>query len=242
MRLSLLAALLLLLSLTLALPNASYGVTVLGNGTGALLQNDLTDPEGDGDDAGNNYNATFFANKEPGFGGGEFAFNVFDNKVGGGNDKWCCNPASAASPTIVGADFGADQYILTHFTIANNDTDSREPDVWAVQGSNDGVTWDDIFTYDNDGTGAFFAADGDNDDNEVLRYDAGTDFVLPTTAYSQFRLFVESDTGGGGLQISEFELFGTLFEEVPEPTSVAIWSVIGLGLAGFGWFRMRRKN
>ena len=29
---------------------------------------------------------------------------------------------------------------------------------------------------------------------------------------------------------------------VPEPTSVAIWSLIGLGLAGFGYYRVRRKK
>lgn len=29
---------------------------------------------------------------------------------------------------------------------------------------------------------------------------------------------------------------------VPEPTSIAIWSLIGLGLAGFGYYRVRRKK
>ncbi|MDE0636331.1 MAG: hypothetical protein OXI43_10840 [Candidatus Poribacteria bacterium] len=63
---------------------------VLGTGTGALLGGDLTDPEDDGaPDADEGYNAIFSANDEPGFGGGEFAFNVFDNILGGGNAKWC---------------------------------------------------------------------------------------------------------------------------------------------------------
>lgn len=39
-------------------------------------------------------------------------------------------------------------------------------------------------------------------------------------------------------------LFGAEEEPpiVPEPTSIAIWSLIGLGLAGFGYYRVRRKN
>ena len=63
---------------------------ILGTGTGSLLGGDLTDPEDDGDpEADKGYNAIFSANEEPGFGGGEFAFNVFDNRLGPGNDKWC---------------------------------------------------------------------------------------------------------------------------------------------------------
>ena len=63
---------------------------ILGTGTGSLLGGDLTDPEDDGDpEADKGYNAIFSANDEPGFGGGESAFNVFDNRLGPGNDKWC---------------------------------------------------------------------------------------------------------------------------------------------------------
>ncbi len=63
---------------------------VLGTGTDSLLGGDLTDPEDDGAaDANEGYNATFTSSEEPGFGGGEFAFNVFDNQLGGGNAKWC---------------------------------------------------------------------------------------------------------------------------------------------------------
>ena len=63
---------------------------VLGTGTGSLLGGDLTDPEDDGNpEADEGYNAIFTANEEPGFGGGESAFNVFDNQLGPGNAKWC---------------------------------------------------------------------------------------------------------------------------------------------------------
>ena len=70
--------------------NIAQAEEVLGTGTGALLGGDLTDPEDDGNpEANEGYNAIFTANEEPGFGGGEFAFNVFDNRLGPGNDKWC---------------------------------------------------------------------------------------------------------------------------------------------------------
>ena len=63
---------------------------VLGVGTDSLLGGDLTDPEDDGNpEADEGYNAIFSANEEPGFAGGENAFNVFDNVLGPGNAKWC---------------------------------------------------------------------------------------------------------------------------------------------------------
>ena len=41
--------------------------------------------------------------------------------------------------------------------------------------------------------------------------------------------------------LASFGLQSPLATAVPEPASVAIWSLIGLGLAGFGYFRIRRK-
>ena len=70
--------------------NIAQAEKVLGVGTGSLLGGDLTDPEDDGDpEADKGYNAKFTANDEAGFGGGESAFNVFDNQLGPGNAKWC---------------------------------------------------------------------------------------------------------------------------------------------------------
>ena len=42
--------------------------------------------------------------------------------------------------------------------------------------------------------------------------------------------------------LAVFGLAGTAVEVVPEPASIAIWSLIGLGLAGFGYSRTRRKK
>ena len=49
--------------------------------------------------------------------------------------------------------------------------------------------------------------------------------------------------GNGNIVLSEFNVFAqTQAAPVPEPASVAIWSLIGLGLAGFGFNRIRRKK
>ena len=89
--LSVLIALMLMIPfLVICSSNMASAEKVLGTGTGSLLGGDLTDPEDDGDpEADKGYNAIFSANDEPGFAGGESAFNVFDNQLGPGNAKWC---------------------------------------------------------------------------------------------------------------------------------------------------------
>ena len=58
---------------------------ILGTGTASLVGGDLTDPEDDGDpEADNGYNATFHANDEEGFGGGESAFLSDTHECGHG--------------------------------------------------------------------------------------------------------------------------------------------------------------
>lgn len=88
--LSILAALILIIPfLVIITSDMAQAEEVLGTGTGSLLGGDLTDPEDDGDpEADKNYNAKFSASDEPGFAGGESAFNVFDNVLGPSNAKW----------------------------------------------------------------------------------------------------------------------------------------------------------
>ena len=120
----------------------SYSVTVLGTGTSALVGDDLTDPENDGvDGAHTNWNwSSISASSEPRW-TGEGSYNVFDNKVGSSQNKWCCN-----GPTQWIAVEFAQAYVLTSFTITSgNDVPSRDPDVWKIQGSNDGTNWTTIF-------------------------------------------------------------------------------------------------
>ncbi|MGI9242983.1 MAG: LamG-like jellyroll fold domain-containing protein, partial [Verrucomicrobiales bacterium] len=176
---------------------------VLGIGTEALLGGDLTDPEDDGDPESDlNYNAVFDSNEEMGFAGGEFAFNVFDNLLGPGNDKWCCGN-DPGFPYWIQATF-EQPIVLTHFTLSSaNDTINRDPRVWEMQGSNDGENFDTIFRQDDPQAGLWI------DRLEVLQFTSGLNYSEPA-AYETIR-FICFATGlgsGARFQVGEIELFG----------------------------------
>ncbi len=179
---------------------------VLGTGTESLLGGDLTDPEDDGQpDADEGYNAIFTANDEPSFGGGENAFNVFDNQLGGGNAKWCCGPNGGIPDDGLHITAELEQtYILTHFTVSSaNDAPARDPIVWEVQGSNDGEDFTTIFAHEGDSLWT--------ERLQVIRFDAGDDYDAQTEAYKFFR-FVTLTTAAGEtgayFQLGEIEYFG----------------------------------
>src|SRR5690606_27642399 len=97
-------------------PNSTPGgvrLEYLGTGTGSLIGGDLTDPEDDIDDSffeGDFFNwVSVTGSSEVNF-GGEGALDVFDNKLGPGDDKWCCDPA----PQELTVEF-AEPVALTHF-------------------------------------------------------------------------------------------------------------------------------
>lgn len=248
-----------LLSLTMALmigfitAGNAEAFTVRGTGNAALRGNDLTDLDdvhnegayvGVGNTAG--FDAVFFANDEPGFGGGEFAFNVFDNATGGGGNKWCCGP-NTGFPLIVGADFSTTILAsepatagiqLEAFTLtSSNDTANRDPRVFAVEGSNDTTdgfdgTWDVIFER-TDGTTNLFTSR-----NQVVEFSSvAGDVFQSTSTYKAFRLNTTATnaTSGAFHALSEFELFGEVVNAVPEPTSAAL-----LGLGALAMVRRRR--
>ena len=240
------------LVVALEVRSAHAAPIVRGTGNGALIGNDLTDVGNNGVEGGyvngasvppavlSGFDARFFASSEANFGGGENAFNVFDNLTGGGNEKWCCEGA-AGDPNFngpgngigvfVGADFsqtlapGPLGIVLDRFTLtASNDSPGRDPDVFSLQGSNDGTSWTDIYTFNSDGTNIFGGVR-----DRVLEFSvANGDFVLPA-GYDQFRLFVDSVNGDGVFALSEIELFGNIANlNVPEPGSLFVWSMIAL--------------
>ncbi|GAA0854699.1 PEP-CTERM sorting domain-containing protein [Aliiglaciecola litoralis] len=216
---------------------SSHASLVLGTGTGALIGGDLTDPENDGAaDANVNYNASFNSSHEPFFGGGEGAFNVFDNILSPRNGKWCCNGPGTAAQDLSGgnlrsvwveANFDDKRYVLNTFTLASaNDVPGRDADQWRILGSNDGINYNTIFEYDNNGTAIWNAR------YQVVAFSSDMgDFAEQNMAYSIFRYEAYSVVNNSMHQLGEFEIFG----QIPEPTSIAL---LGLGLLGL---RARRK-
>lgn len=211
-------------------------VTNLGTGGGSLIGNDLTDLGNNGIEGSyvnppvtlpgdlGGFDAVFFGDDEPNFNppNNEGAFNVFDNLKGGGQNKWCCNSANAGDGVHVGADFtntllaglpaGAG-IVLTHFTITS-DNDSginRDPDIWSIQGSNDGSTWTDIFSYNIDGNSPFDDFGG-SAENRTLRYDGGgADFATPAP-FHMIRYLATSSVNSNNHALGELEFFGTVFD------------------------------
>jgi hypothetical protein len=213
----------------------AHAVTSLGTGDLALIGRDLTDQDDIHveDVLFTGFDATFTSNEEPGFDGAEFAFNIFDNLTGGGINKWCCGSLTAGVPNLpfwVDADFGVGKgVLLTSFTLtSSNDTPNRDPRAFRIQGSNDGVTYTDIFVRTDTTTNPFALR------NEVLLFDSA-DFTANTTPYQIIRYQTDATgtTAGAFHALAEVEYFGTI---VPEPSAFAL-----VGLAGLGLILHRRR-
>ncbi len=176
--------------------------TALGTGTAALLGGDLTDPENNGSDAtsaGTGFNwASITASSEAYFHGSgnvEGAFDVFDNKVGGGEAKWCCDGGAQFVTVEMPGDV-----TLTHFTItSSNDSPLRDPRVWTISGSNDGGTFTTIYAAADPARALW------TERNQVIRID----LPAPTRKYRYLRYAV-SATGGSDHALGEIEYFGQL--------------------------------
>ena len=184
--------------LVLLFSTASAGAfSVLGAGTGALLGGDLTDPENNGvDGAATNWNWTTISATSENAWTAEGAYNIFDNKAGAGDDKWCCD----GPPQSIAVQF-AQPYVLTHFTLAaGNDAAERDPTQWYIEGSDNGTTWTIIYGWTAGGSPF-------GPRLEVLRFDGnGADFPAPPP-YRWFRYRVQANDNAL-LQINELELFG----------------------------------
>ena len=178
-------------------------IEILGVGADFLIGGDLTDPEDDGNEAAGpedpSWNWTSIeSNIEPGFEGGEFSYNIFDNAVGGGNAKWCCDDPTDENPYWVAVSF-ANPVALTHFTITSgNDTPDRDPIRWAIQGSNDGSQYQDIYNY-NEETSFF------TERNQV----ALITLAETSVPYTYLR-YIVYHTPGSLHQINEIEYFGCI--------------------------------
>ncbi|MCW1923595.1 discoidin domain-containing protein [Luteolibacter arcticus] len=175
----------------------------LGTGTSALLGGDITDRDNGGTDADGTTGADFdwksiSATNKASF-QTEGAFNVFDNKVGGGEMKWCCDPPGTAVPAQrVTVEF-EHAVRLTHFTMtSSDDAPERDPRAWKILGSNDGVTFTPIVNH-SDTTMTFWGADR----NKVVRFNLAT----PSPFYTWFRYEVTA-TNSTLHALGEIEYFG----------------------------------
>ena len=230
---------------------AKYALTLAqqnGAPVSGLLGNDLTDLGNNGNEAVYNgvnlggFDAVFFGNHEPFFNGAEGAFNVFDNLKGGTVNKWCCDSADVAGGRFVGADFtsllpaNVKGYVLDRFTLSSdNDSGiSRDPDHWAIEGSNDGVTWNTIYLYNKPGDSIFDNFSGVGPDNLTVEFEAGVDYATPV-AYKRFRYHAFSSVNNSTHSISELEFFGTP-HIIPEPATA------GLALAALALMARRRRS
>ncbi|QJE97464.1 discoidin domain-containing protein [Luteolibacter luteus] len=174
-----------------------YGVSV--SLAAGLLQRDITDRNNDGSDAtltGSGFDwVSITASSKADFSPAEGAFNVFDNKVGGGEAKWCCDPAPQS--ITVQMPYGVQ---LTHFTLtSSNDSPERDPRVFAIQGSNDGVTFTDIFNH-TDASGSFFGTAR----NQTVQFTLAT----PAPTYRWFRYAVTAAQSTTQHALGEIEYFG----------------------------------
>jgi hypothetical protein len=187
-------------------------LTILGTGAAALLGGDLTDPDnniGDTTPEGAQFDwlgAT--ASNKPFFGtGGQAeptsmgAFDLFDNRLGPVNDKWCCaGPPASATLEFPGT------VSLTHFTIASaEDGPQRDPVDWQILGSNDGVVFTPVFTQtDPLRTGIWTGR------LQVVRAQP----AAPSPPYRYIRY--ECTTAASGQHaLGELEFFGTLIPDPP---------------------------
>ena len=176
-------------------------IEVLGVDATSLLGADLTDPEGDGDEAAGAADPSWnwvgiTSSHEPFFDGGEGAFNIFDNQVGGGVAKWCCDDPTPGNPVWVAVQFPR-PVSITHFTITSgNDSPDRDPTDFAIQGSDDGASWTDIYHF-TDTTVPW------TERNQVVKFT----LAQGSTAYRHIR-YVAFATPGTLHQINEVELFG----------------------------------
>lgn len=100
--------------------------------------------------------------------------------------------------------------------------------------SNPAFTILDTVTYD-----PFGSPDAAAGSTQVTIIDSVARLATGVTAI-RFTMFDDPNEGGNEVGVlREFDVFGVATAAVPEPTSIALWSLLGLGLAGVGYRRLR---
>ncbi len=121
----------------------------------------------------------------------EMPVNVFDNNI---NTKWYCS--GNAKPTIA-YQFGAGAtYAINAYSITSaNDTPTRDPKSWRLEGSNDGgASW--------------ITVDIQTDQLFSGRFQTKTYAFGNCAAYARYRFVITANNGATGFQVAEIRLFG----------------------------------
>ena len=175
----------------------SHAAVLLGSGTGSLMGNgtldgiqagDITDPLNRITSQTNAANANWTwisVDSKKAFYGGEAPCGLFENNIGGGNNKFYDGLNQATWVTLQ----FPEAFVLTHFTLASgNDSmpNNRHPTEWSILGSNDGVNWTPVYTHS-------VAVEGQP-------YPAHPANIFPYTADNQVMLFTSfTDVSASGL-------------------------------------------
>jgi hypothetical protein len=95
---------------------------------------------------------------------------------------------------------------------------------------------------DSDTVLDIYANTGTADQPQGVSFDFSGNTLLAGESYL-LRLTASGQGVGNNAGIDNFTLSGQLSPAaVPEPASIAIWSLVGLALAGFGFYRVRRRT
>ncbi len=158
----------------------------------------------------------------------EGAAKAFDDSV---STKWYTG--SGIAPYLIQYDFdGTDLYEVTSYTITSaNDDYGRDPHVWQLLGSNNGIDW----TVLDDRTAAE-APVTDGWWTTIQRHTTRQFVPESTGTFNIYRFQFTQTEGTTQLQLSEIELIGAV---VPEPSSLLLATI---GLLGLGFFVRHRKR
>lgn len=86
------------------------------------------------------------------------------------------------------------EFIATYYTlVSGNDAPDRDPKNWILEGSNDGVNWDQLDKQDEIMFGS--------------RFETKTFLIDNSTPYSHYRLNISANNGGSLFQLDEWTLY-----------------------------------
>lgn len=200
-------------------PNSPYSappLLVLGTGSAAVPLGGLGDAvhapgSDDKDGSGSGNLAIQLASSMPVEPGApRSAFHAFDNQVGASYADWSCN-GDCQFPVWLEATFPEPTALGSFVIVSNSGAPERDPRVWEIQGSNDGVTFTTIYHHNHTNeTGSWFWWEDPiwTERNQALRFDAGVHFDDPQRfSIYRFVCYQTWSAEGPAFEIGELEFY-----------------------------------